>query len=100
MWIDFRGIQDAYLRGRGSDYFENSRRATYVHQQYAIRNPLEFEGYGEHCWGLTACFVQRARSARNHATARFRRRERSLSSSLSASLPWPQPANAAAQAAL
>jgi hypothetical protein len=54
MWIDFRGIQDAFMRERGIDYFENSRRATYVHQQYAIRNPLEFEGYGERCWGLTA----------------------------------------------
>ena len=54
MWIDFRGIQDAFMRDRGIDYFENSRRATYVQQQYAIRNPLEFEGYGEHCWGLTA----------------------------------------------
>src|SRR5438132_3222977 len=28
VWIDFRGIQDAYMRGRGIDYFENSRRAT------------------------------------------------------------------------
>ena len=54
MWIDFRGIQDAFMRDRGIDYFENSRRATYVQRQYAIRNPLEFEGYGEHCWGLTA----------------------------------------------
>jgi hypothetical protein len=54
MWIDFRGIRDAFMRGRGIDYFENSRRATFVQQQYAIRNPLEFECYGEHCWGFTA----------------------------------------------
>jgi hypothetical protein len=54
LWIDFRGIRDAFMGARGIDYFENSRRATYVHQQYAIRNPLEFEGYGERCWGLTA----------------------------------------------
>ena len=27
-WIDFRGIQDAYMRDKGIDYFENSRRAT------------------------------------------------------------------------
>ena len=54
IWIDFRGIQDAFMREHGLDYFENSRRATYVHQQYAIRNPLEFAGYGEFCWGLTA----------------------------------------------
>ena len=54
LWIDFRGIQDAFMCDRGIDYFENSRRATYVHQQYAIRNLLEFEGYNELCWGITA----------------------------------------------
>ncbi len=54
VWIDFRGIQDAFMRGKRIDYFENSRRATYVQQQYAIINPLNFTGYGRHCWGLTA----------------------------------------------
>jgi hypothetical protein len=53
-WIDFRGIEDAFMREKGSDYFENSRRATYVQRQYAIRNPLRFRGYGENCWGITA----------------------------------------------
>jgi hypothetical protein len=54
VWIDFRGIQDEFMRGRGIDYFENSRRATHVQQAYAIRNPRRFKGYGEHCWGITA----------------------------------------------
>ena len=54
VWIDFRGIQDAYMRDKGIDYFENSRRATFVQQQYAIDNPLKFASYGQHCWGLTA----------------------------------------------
>jgi hypothetical protein len=54
VWIDFRGIQDAFMRGHGIDYFENSRRATLVHQQYGIRNPMQFDGYGDLCWGLTA----------------------------------------------
>ncbi|MGK2934288.1 MAG: glucoamylase family protein [Gemmatimonadaceae bacterium] len=54
VWIDFRGIQDAFMRDKGIDYFENSRRATYVQQQYAIENPLEFEGYAADCWGITA----------------------------------------------
>ena len=53
IWIDFRGIQDAFMREKGIDYFENSRRATLVQQQYAVDNPLKFEGYGD-CWGLTA----------------------------------------------
>jgi hypothetical protein len=54
VWIDFRGIQDAFMREKGIDYFENSRRATYVQQQYAIDNPLRFKDYGPYCWGITA----------------------------------------------
>ena len=54
IWIDFRDIQDAFMRDHSSNYFENSRRATYTQQAYAIRNPMQFEGYGEFCWGLTA----------------------------------------------
>jgi hypothetical protein len=55
VWIDFRGIRDAYMRGKGIDYFENSRRATYVQRSYAIRNPEGWKGYGENVWGLSAC---------------------------------------------
>ena len=54
IWIDFRGIRDAFMRDRGSDYFENSRQATYLQRDYAIRNPKGFSGYGENCWGITA----------------------------------------------
>lgn len=54
VWIDFRGIQDAFMRVKGIDYFENSRRATYVQQQYAIKNPLGFKDYKSCCWGITA----------------------------------------------
>lgn len=54
VWIDFRSIQDDVMRARRSDYFENSRRATMVQQQYAIHNPLGFKLYGEFCWGITA----------------------------------------------
>jgi hypothetical protein len=54
VWIDFRGIQDAFMRDKGIDYFENSRRATYVQQQYAIDNPLKHAGYASCCWGVTA----------------------------------------------
>ncbi|HEY3476350.1 MAG TPA: glucoamylase family protein [Anaerolineales bacterium] len=54
VWIDFHGIQDEPMRARGLDYFENSRRAAYAHQQHAIQNPHQFEGYGEFAWGITA----------------------------------------------
>jgi hypothetical protein len=54
VWIDFRGIQDVFMRAHGTDYFENSRRATEAQQQYAIRNPRGYAEYGETCWGITA----------------------------------------------
>jgi hypothetical protein len=54
LWIDFRGIHDEFNAKTGIDYFENSKRATHVHQQYAIENPNKFEHYGEYDWGLTA----------------------------------------------
>ena len=53
-WIDFRGIQDRFMREKGCDYFENSRRATYVQREYACRNPRSFAGYAADCWGLSA----------------------------------------------
>lgn len=55
VWVDYRGIQDAFMRERGLDYFENSRRATLAQRAYAIANPGGWNGYGADVWGLTAC---------------------------------------------
>ncbi|MEO8461321.1 MAG: glucoamylase family protein [Dokdonella sp.] len=54
-WIDLRGIQDSFMRCKRCDYFENSRRAVAIQREYAQRNPSDFVGYDENCWGLTAC---------------------------------------------
>ncbi|MEK7729097.1 MAG: glucoamylase family protein [candidate division KSB1 bacterium] len=54
-WIDFRGVQDDYMRAKGLDYFENSRRATYTQQAYGRENPRAYRDYAENIWGLTAC---------------------------------------------
>lgn len=54
-WIDLRGVQDAFMRAHGLDYFENSRRAAYSQRAYAIANPLGWAGYGADVWGLSAC---------------------------------------------
>jgi hypothetical protein len=53
-WIDFRGIHDQFMREKHCDYFENSRRATYVQREYAIRNPRSFAGYDKDGWGMSA----------------------------------------------
>ena len=53
-WIDFRGIQDDFMREKDCDYFENSRRAVAIQREYAARNPHGFVDYGPNCWGITA----------------------------------------------
>jgi hypothetical protein len=55
VWIDFRSIKDDYMREKGIDYFENSRRATYSNMLYAKDNPKKFNNYSEEIWGISAC---------------------------------------------
>ncbi len=55
MFIDFRDIRDPYMKTRGIDYFENSRRATLSNRAYCIENPGNFAGYDKNIWGLSAC---------------------------------------------
>lgn len=54
VWVDFRGIRDAYMRGKGIDYFENSRRATLSQRAYGADNPNKWTGYNADIWGWTA----------------------------------------------
>ena len=54
MWLDLRARPDEYMRERGSDYFENSRRATYVQREYARRNPRGWTNYSAEQWGISA----------------------------------------------
>ncbi len=55
LFVDLRGVQDAATRERRTTYFENSRRATLVHREYAVRNPRRHAGYDAEHWGLSAC---------------------------------------------
>ncbi len=54
LWVDFRGLRDAFMRAHDSDYFINSRIGAHVQQRYAIRNPRRHAMYGEYVWGVTA----------------------------------------------
>ncbi|NIP82568.1 MAG: Tat pathway signal protein, partial [Gemmatimonadetes bacterium] len=47
-------IRDAYMREKGIDYFENSRRALHSQRNYAMANPGGWRGYDGDLWGLTA----------------------------------------------
>ena len=53
-WIDFRGIRDAFMREKRSDYFENTKGTIAVHREYGERNPNDFKGYSRNFWGVTA----------------------------------------------
>ena len=56
MFVDFRGIRDAYMRERDSDYHDNSVAATALQIGYAEANPYGFAERGRaRLWGLTAC---------------------------------------------
>ena len=55
VWVDFRGINDPFMKGRGSNYFENSRRAAFAQRAYGILNPRRWLGYDADIWGWTAC---------------------------------------------
>ena len=54
VWVDFSGIRDEFMRGKGIDYFENSRRATLSQRAYGADNPNRWVGYSGEIWGWTA----------------------------------------------
>ena len=64
VWIDFRDRADAYMRSKGIDYFENSRRATLAQREYAIDNPRRWPNYSAEEWGITASDVPNGYLAR------------------------------------
>lgn len=54
-WIDFRNIQDRFMREKQSDYVRNTQSAIKAQRAYAAHNPHGFAGYSADVWGLTAC---------------------------------------------
>lgn len=69
IWLDLSGIRDKFMASKRTDYFENSRVATQIHRQYAIRNPRKYHGYGKNCWGFSAS------DGPGNATATYRGRK-------------------------
>lgn len=63
-FIDMRDIKDSYMRTKGIDYHENTRRATLAQRAYCIQNPNNFTGYRENLWGITASDVPGGYAAR------------------------------------
>jgi hypothetical protein len=50
----FLGLDPRNKKDNYTNYFLNNRNHTLINRAYCIDNPLDFNGYGENCWGLTA----------------------------------------------
>jgi hypothetical protein len=53
-WLDLRGIRDAFMREKRSDYYHNSCRSIALQREYCERNPRQQLGYGRDLWGISA----------------------------------------------
>ncbi len=47
--LDPRNLQDQY-----ANYWQQNTAHTNINYEYCVRNPKDYEGYGENSWGLTA----------------------------------------------
>jgi hypothetical protein len=50
MGLDPRGLKDRY-----ADYWQQNVAHTHINRAHCLANPKHCKGYGEACWGLTAC---------------------------------------------
>lgn len=50
----FLGFDPRHKKDAYANYFINNRNHTLINRAYCIDNPLNFPGYNENCWGLTA----------------------------------------------
>ncbi|HTJ57371.1 MAG TPA: glucoamylase family protein [Devosiaceae bacterium] len=48
--LDPRGLTDRY-----ADYWQQNLQHSRINHAHCVANPNGFAGYGENCWGLTAC---------------------------------------------
>jgi hypothetical protein len=88
IWLDLRGIRDAFMRARDSDYFRNSRESTHIQREYAARNPHEFPGYDKNCWGFTASDGPGDRKGTTITDARGHHHKRTFYSYLARGAPF------------
>jgi hypothetical protein len=51
----YLGLDPRNLKDRYANYWDQNVSHTMINYRYCVDNPKKFEGYGEDCWGLTAC---------------------------------------------
>lgn len=50
----FIGLDPRNLEDRYANYWDQNTAHALIHYEYAVRNPKDYEGYGENAWGFTA----------------------------------------------
>ena len=50
----FLGLDPKGLKDENADYWMQNLNHTLINREHCIRNPKNYKGYGENCWGLTA----------------------------------------------
>ena len=53
-FLDLEGKKDAF----GTDWFENSKKATLANRAFCIDESDKHKGYGKNAWGLTSCLTK------------------------------------------
>ena len=52
----YLGLDPRNLKDKYADYWQHNINHVLIDRQYCIENPLNYNGYGEKCWGLTSSY--------------------------------------------
>jgi exo beta-1,2-glucooligosaccharide sophorohydrolase (non-reducing end) len=51
----YMGYDPHLITDKYTNYFTNNRNIALINYRYCSKNPQNFKGYSDSCWGLTAC---------------------------------------------
>jgi hypothetical protein len=51
----YLGYDPHLITDKYTNYFKNNRNIALINYRYCLKNPAKYKGYGDSCWGLTAC---------------------------------------------
>ncbi|MBA4323405.1 MAG: beta-glucosidase, partial [Odoribacter sp.] len=52
----YLGLDPRYLKDKYADYWQQNKNQALINWQWCVRNPNNFAGYSNDCWGLTASY--------------------------------------------
>ncbi|MDQ6844298.1 MAG: hypothetical protein M3Z92_08110 [Bacteroidota bacterium] len=50
----YLGYDPHFITDKYTNYFKNNRNIALINYRYCLKNPNNYKGYGDSCWGLTA----------------------------------------------